>query len=294
MKKKIMILLTSAYLISGPMHAAYAMPYSTNIKSPAHKLYIAKYGVEIDLSELTKDGRRLALRDGMTGSISYTSNSLFTIKNGYFFQDNKRLQGYPLLRTANSCELQDVKINYDKRLSPVASDYAHINMNLNASSSIPTAEFNLRDTTSFNYEVATQYVYDSLGGQHDMTFYFIKEASNAWNIEMSIDGSALYKSGHLTFNPNGELVSQNGFSNINFTPSNGSLPLTLAVDFTATTQYSADSALNNVEVNGHTSGAYAGMEVSPYGLLSALYSNQVSMPIMNIALLINPCNAVIN
>jgi flagellar hook protein FlgE len=142
-------------------------------------------------------------------------------------------------------------------------------------------------------------VYDSLGAAHVLTANFTKTAANTWNYTMTVPAADLgqtgnpvsVKSGTLTFNGSGQLVSPvanpsiaisglaDGASNLNVTwnliNSNGTSSLT---------QLSAASGTSSTQQNGYASGTLQSYSVGGDGTIEGVFNNGQTIALGQIAL----------
>lgn len=147
-------------------------------------------------------------------------------------------------------------------------------------------------------------VYDSQGGAHSLTYYFVKQnpndvgGPNVWNVyatlaDVAADGSAIVKpavdpSGAnpdglvatLTFNANGTLSTPTAtvpivFENINTNDNN--IPavedISIEMDFLSMTQFKSPFAVDSMRQDGYAKGNLAGLSVSQEGIVQARYDN---------------------
>ncbi len=142
-------------------------------------------------------------------------------------------------------------------------------------------------------------VYDSLGAAHVLTANFTKTAANTWNYTMTVPAADLgqtgspvsVKSGTLTFNGSGQLVSPasnpsiaisglaDGASNLNMTwnliNSNGTSSLT---------QLSAASGTSSTQQDGYASGTLQTYSVGGDGTIQGVFNNGQTVALGQIAL----------
>ena len=180
--------------------------------------------------------------------------------------------------------------------------------NLDASSTATTfAIANPTGTSQFSTGIT---VFDSLGTGHDLTVYFTKTASNAWqysvvasSTSVTIDASALSGTnalvftGSLTFTTAGALDTETSikYFDASSTTSGGidftggaSVNQAIAFDFgtsittdsggstaglDGTTQFGSNSTLLTLAQNGRASGTLTGTSISGAGLIVGSFSN---------------------
>ncbi|MDE1893914.1 MAG: flagellar hook protein FlgE [Pseudomonadota bacterium] len=156
--------------------------------------------------------------------------------------------------------------------------------NLPASATVPVNPFSPTDATSYNAATPVT-VYDSQGGSHQGTVYYVKTATNAWNANLYVDGNSAGTQ-PITFDTNGNLLTPAG-GNLTFTPlnlGNGSAPLALTVNLTNTTQFGTAYSPGAITQNGYAAGTFSSIDVNADGIVTANYSNNQSAKIGQLAL----------
>lgn len=189
------------------------------------------------------------------------------------------------------------------------------NVNLDSRSLVPTPAvpgFNPGVPDSFNTSTATT-IYDSLGNPHTYSMYFVKTdpsvapfpPANSWDVYATVKnpdgttvdlsaggtvtvGGGAPNSGNLTFNTSGALTSapltesltdtQLGFTGAVVTPQ------TFPVDFSGSTQYGAQFAVNALIQDGFASGTLAGFNIGKDGTVLGRYTNGQTKPIGQVIL----------
>jgi flagellar hook protein FlgE len=156
--------------------------------------------------------------------------------------------------------------------------------NLPASASVPTNAFSTSDSTSYN-DAAPVTVYDSQGGSHQATIYYVKTATNSWDANLYVDGQSAGTQ-PLTFDSTGKLTAPtNGtlaFNAVNL--GNGSSPLTLSLNVNNLTQYGTDYSAGSIIQNGFEAGTLSGIDIDQQGVVTATYSNNQSTQIGQVAI----------
>ncbi|TAL86738.1 MAG: flagellar hook protein FlgE [Rhodanobacter sp.] len=156
--------------------------------------------------------------------------------------------------------------------------------NLPAGASVPVNAFSPTDATSYNAATPVT-VYDSLGGTHQGTVYYVKTATNAWNASLYVDGASAGTQS-MSFNTTGKLTSPAG-GNLVFNPvplGNGSNPLSLTVNVNNTTQFGTSYSAGAITQNGFAAGTFSSIDIDSKGVVTAHYSNNQSSQVGQIAL----------
>lgn len=246
------------------------------------------------------------------GDIQTTSNSLdLAISgNGFFVVNNgsgvqytragdfqKNPNGY--ITTPDGAHLQMYKANgaggFDTstltdfnwvtaQSNATATSTITLSSNLPASATVPTNAFSTTDSTSYN-AAAPVTVYDSQGGSHQATVYYVKTGTNTWDANLYVDGQSAGTQ-PVTFDTTGKLATPtNGtlaFNTVNL--GNGSSPLTLSLNVTNTTQYGTDYSAGTIQQNGFEAGTLSSIDIDSKGVITAYYSNNQSTQIGQVAI----------
>ena len=156
--------------------------------------------------------------------------------------------------------------------------------NLPANATVPVNPFSTTDATSYNAATPVT-VYDSQGGSHQGTVYYVKTATNSWNAKLYVDGNSAGTQ-PVTFDTNGNLLTPAG-GNLAFTPlnlGNGSAPLALTVNVANTTQFGTAYSPGAITQNGFPAGTFSSIDINSKGVVTANYSNNQAVQLGQIAL----------
>ena len=239
---------------------------------------------------------RVQLRDGTT---ALTRNGQFNIDNeGYVVNaTGERLMGYQETDPVSgdvSAPLNPSNANYTTLFIPPtgirarATDNVSVGLNLNAKADvIATNPPDINATDSYSYTTSVR-VYDSLGIDHALSFYFVKSAVNTWDVYTSLDGAAPTNPplGTLEFNEDGTLnqtldsggapVATNLLSADFGDLGNGSTnPFVVSgISFARATQSgSSGSVVKELSQDGYADGEIAGLSISQNGVIQGRYTN---------------------
>ncbi len=215
------------------------------------------------------------------GAITYSRNGQFQLDSTGFIVSSQgiRLTGY-LPNAAGvivATSPTDIQIS-TADLIPSATTTLTAGLNLNATSTIPAiAPFDPADGATFNNSTSAT-IYDSLGGSHVASLYFVKTGVNAWDSYLTVDGAQVPVAGTaltaMTFNTSGVLTAPvAAVTSAAFTPSGGGAAQTLDVDFTSTSQYGSSFGVNSMSQDGYASGQMTGFSTGADGIISGRYSN---------------------
>ena len=163
-------------------------------------------------------------------------------------------------------------------------------------------DLTLDDPANYNFSTTTT-VYDSQGGDHSVSLYFVKTADNTWEVHSvhkdPTDPSLLVDAGTqtLTFDTNGALVNDNSSTAISFdfgasvtTPQaitfnygTGTGEATPGNGFDGTTQVSADFAVMNLSQDGYSAGSLKNLAIEN-GALTGVFTNGQTRALGQVAL----------
>jgi flagellar hook protein FlgE len=169
-----------------------------------------------------------------------------------------------------------------------------LNTNLDSSEAIlPLGGLVITDPNTFNYSSSIQ-VFDTLGGPHLLTTYFIKTAANTWNWAWSAEqeGGAIIEgagSNTLNFTPDGILTNDaiGNIPGLNWNNSTTPTPIDITFD---TTQFNSASTVISQEQDGFGAGDLTGVNIDPEGIVVASYSNgeQINISQLVLSKFVNP------
>jgi flagellar hook protein FlgE len=157
---------------------------------------------------------------------------------------------------SNSSTLDYIKsVNQTRQIhslehAPKATGIISLNVNLNALDSIISSSFDPKNPDSYEFRV-DGIIYDSLGAIHLTSYYFLKDATNSWMVNLYVDETGA-GTGELVFDTYGKLISTNGFSNFLFFPETGAVsPQSVSINFNHSTQYASPSRLKSLTQDGY-------------------------------------------
>ncbi len=189
----------------------------------------------------------------------------------------------------------------DVEMKAKATSKVAMTINLDSSSTAPTAAFDPADATTYNYSVSDQF-YDSRTGvgdvSHTMTAYFVKTDANTWDVHVQVDDGPASDAGQFVFDTSGTLTSGATQTASVTVPIPGtpaaadgtpgtpatSLSQSLTLDFTGTTQYGIDSAILSQSQNGYNTGRLDTVTLGADGVITGNFSNQQHQAVAQLAL----------
>ncbi|WP_029653692.1 flagellar hook protein FlgE [Marinobacter daepoensis] len=221
----------------------------------------------------------------------------------------------------------EVFVTTNRNVAQVATDPASSGTNFetafNDTPFTVTNEFNPIDQRTYNHATSTT-IFDSLGNDHKLTQFFVKEPSpgngvgqSQWSIYLQIDGelvggtdqtpyTAIFdQDGELESingDPNGEIIvtdwvpkdpsgQPNGADGPPADPGSVVSPIpepavssAFILSLGDTSQYGATFGVNDQRQNGYTTGRLSGLDVSDQGVIFARYTNGQSKSLGQVAL----------
>jgi flagellar hook protein FlgE len=232
-------------------------------------------GNTLDLA--TSGGAFFVVRDS-SGDTAYTRAGSFEkdIHGNLLNKSGMKLQGYPVDADGNLQEgkVEDLKINTGGVPAKATSKQEFV-LNLNSASIVPTSiPFDPATSASYNYRGDSP-VMDSQGNQHTLSQYFVKTAPNSWNVYYTIDNTVVPTTPQmtLTFDTAGVMAGPNSSVNLSQTLTNGAANLSIAVDYSGSTQFNAENNVTKNKGNGHAPGIQNGQTIAEDGSVYATFSN---------------------
>ncbi len=212
------------------------------------------------------------------GDVTYTRNGQFQMdKNGYIVtSEGRRLMGNPA-DSLNGSSPVELQIDTSD-LKPVTTTEITGQYNLNSESPIidqTVRPFDPQDAQSYTNATAIK-VYDTLGNAHNIQSYFVKTAANTWSVYNTADGADITPNPvpEMLFSTTGVYDKVNStVGNISFTPTTGSGAVTIAMDYSNSSQYGATFSVNKQAQDGYTSGRIASFSVGDDGVILGRYTN---------------------
>jgi flagellar hook protein FlgE len=223
------------------------------------------------------------------GALNYTRDGEFQLNSSgqIVTASGQTLQGYPPLANGgfNTGGLSDITLTTNES-QPQATTTASITANLSADATPPTdAPFSATDPNSYNNTTSLT-VYDSLGAAHTASLYFINTGANQWQVQLTVDGTAVGTPQTLDYSDTGALTTPaNGEVTFPaYTPATGAAPMNMTFNFSGTTQYGGNFGVTAVTQNGYTTGQLTGVNISSSGVVQAQFTNGNSVNLGQVAL----------
>jgi len=243
--------------------------------------------------EFTNNGLDLAISGNgffvisNEGAAEYSRAGSFRVNREGFVTNESggRLQGYQVTQAGDiTGELGDLFID-TTLINPQSTSDVSLISNLDSREVPPTAAFDPTDPATYNSTTSTT-VYDELGNSHVLQLYYVKTASNNWNIYSTVDGGSQAGPSAVTFNSDGS-INTGGTVSITVASADlgtGAGDLTFDVDSTATTQFGTDFAVSSIVQDGFGAGQLISFDFDESGIAFARYTNGQSRAIGQVAL----------
>jgi len=165
-------------------------------------------------------------------------------------------------------------VNIPSSLAPHMTSKVKFEEPTNLDSSAPQpahSTFDPADSESYNY-VNTMPVYDSLGNQHTLYFYFVKSNNNEWKAHILLDNDATNdRTNTMNFDTNGNLTSGQT-TTVSYTLNNGASNLAITIDFQKIRQVASDFIFYSQQ-DGYGKGDLMNISVSEDGIVKGSYTN---------------------
>lgn len=249
-------------------------------------------------------------RMDQNGATTFTRNGQFHLdKNGVIINDQgMALTGYAALNGVIVPSTPSPLRISASDLAPEATGYntsssfqgIKANVNLDSRSAVPTSAWvnggaagavgaYTPDPLTYNFSTALS-IYDSLGNDHTMTFYFRKSATaGQWDVYANVDGTTNQNVngttgpvGTLTFGTDGQVTAGSpinvsvSIANVQTSlgqPNGAQAVQAFPIDFTGTTQFGSPFGTNRLEQDGYAAGHLVGLSAGSDGVILGRYSN---------------------
>ena len=234
---------------------------------------------------------------------TYTRNGQFQIdRNGYINNNGDFLMGWGVDSSGNVMKGSMSQLQVDTSLlAPRPSDWNNspVKFGLNLDSRVtPPANgtFSPTDPKSYNNTTSTD-IYVSLGNPLSLSTYYVRTATG-WDVYASVNNPnqpasatnpTLLNGGvaqSMKFNSDGSMSTSGilNFGTYTSLAAVGANPLKLTLDFTGTTQYGTEFAVNSTTQQGYAPSVLTNLQFGKDGMVTARYSNGQSKTLGQIAL----------
>jgi flagellar hook protein FlgE len=235
------------------------------------------------------DGRGFFVSRDSTGTISYSRVGIFAADKAGNLVDaaGRKVQGYGPTVNGNLGVMGDIKIPTGQ-IAAAASTKVNYTGNLSAGWTEPKVAFDPSKPESYNM-VKQSVLYDSLGNQHTVSQYFIKQdGANVVDVYYGFDGKAPASTtapqNTLTFDNKGQLTTVANPGAVNLALANGAANIDFTIDYAGSTLFAGEATTTMNMTDGYASGNYVGVELADDGSVVARYSNEQKQVVGTIAL----------
>lgn len=219
-----------------------------------------------------------------SGTTSYTRAGYFgTDKDGNLVNNlGMNMQGYPVDAKGNlqvgtvsnlSIKSGTIPAKATEQIGFVANFDANAKVCVDGNGK--QLAFDEKDDSSYNNTYTTQ-VFDSLGREHTLTQYFVKNGDNDWSIHLRLDGQPLSTPANSTidvkFSSSGLLTQPTEATDLNINVA-GAAPLAMQINYNGATQYGSGFSVSRNQGDGYASGERTGQQVDEKGYVYATFSN---------------------
>ena len=229
------------------------------------------------------DGRGYFVTRDAQNTMNYSRVGIFSASSdGKLIDSNGRLvQGYASVKGSTTLgTMGDMNIPTGQ-IPAVASTKLAYAANMSSEWTVKTPPFDKTNELSYN-SGKSSIVYDSLGAKHSLGQYFVKTATGV-DVHYTFDNVDVTPTTSMTFDTSGKLVTGTTASPTLPTPP-GAAAMTIAIDYTGTTQFAGEATTSTDRADGYASGTYTGVELADDGSVVAKYTNGQKQSIGVIAL----------
>jgi len=216
-----------------------------------------------------------------SGVVSYSRGGEFQLDNQGFIVNalNYNLTGYGVDATGNVIPSQPQPLQISTaEVAPTPTSEFGTTFNLDSRSPVITAAFDANNPSTYTNTTAGT-VFDSLGNPHIVELFFVRSATpGEWNLYGTVDNSATPNLTGLpaviNFTNTGVLTTPMPMTGVTMPITGGAAsPLSMAFDFTGSTQFGSNFGVTALSQNGFTSGKLAGFNIAADGVIRGRYTN---------------------
>ena len=276
------------YAVTGSNLSATAVGEGAELTGVAQQFTQGGFETTSNSLDLAINGNGFfAINNG--SGVQYTRDGSFHEAPTGFVQttDGSNLQVYPPNAAGgfDTSTLTNLQLNTAQSNASATSNIS-ISDNLPADAALPAdTPFSPTDANSFTNSSSLK-IYDSQGGSHSATVYYVKTGNNAWNANLYIDGQSA-GSQAVAFNSSGVMITP-ASGNLTFTPvqpTNGAaFPATMTVNLANTTQFGTAYSPGPANQNGVQAGTLSNVDIDANGIVTAFYSNNQTVQLGQVAM----------
>ena len=229
------------------------------------------------------DGRGFFVSRDAQNTMSYSRVGIFSASNeGKLIDANGRLvQGYAAVKGSTALGTMGDMLIPTGQIPAVATTKLAYAANMSSEWTIKTVPFSKTSELSYN-SGKSSIIYDSLGAKHSLGQYFVKTAAGV-DVHYTFDNADVLPVTNMTFDTSGKLVTGTSATPVLPTPP-GAAAMSVAIDYTGTTQFAGESTTSTDRADGYASGTYTGVELATDGSVVAKYTNGQKQSIGVVAL----------
>lgn len=219
------------------------------------------------------NGRGFFVTQQADGSTAYTRDGEFKLdKDGNIMTNTGGfVMGYPTDLKGKTTSMTPQRLVLPTTAPIPAKATGTITADINLDARVPV------DNTPAPPESIARYgttitAFDSQGQEIPVSLYFVKSATDTWDVYSSLDATA--PAFQMQFDANGKLTSPTGPMGITIQSPNPNIgAINVNVDVGKATQYGTAFAVSNLTQDGYTAGELTGMSIDDGGVIMTRYSN---------------------
>ncbi len=228
---------------------------------------------------------QLTLKDG---SAAYTRDGQFKLdsKGNLVTNSGSNVMGFTTDVSGTPTSTTPTKLNIPTGAPIAAKQTDSITAEFNLDARVPVAATATPPTPYTTYGT-TMNAYDSQGVAVPVKLYFIKTATDAWDVYDGDPAAGATLISPLTFDTSGNLLTPAapGIVPVTLTSTNTNIgTFTADLDLSKATQYGTSFAISDLTQNGYTAGTLTGISISEQGVVTTRYSNGQSQASGQLAL----------
>src|SRR3990167_2275356 len=217
---------------------------------------------------------QLTLKDG---SAAYTRDGQFKLdsKGNLVTNSGSNVMGFTTDVSGTPTSTTPTKLNIPTGAPIAAKQTDSITAEFNLDARVPVAATATPPTPYTTYGT-TMNAYDSQGVAVPVKLYFIKTATDAWDVYDGDPAAGATLISPLTFDTSGNLLTPAapGIVPVTLTSTNTNIgTFTADLDLSKATQYGTSFAISDLTQNGYTAGTLTGISISEQGVVTTRYSN---------------------
>lgn len=199
-----------------------------------------------------------------------------------------RLQGFAVEDNGSVATAAPIDLRIDADgVPPHATTKAGLKVNLDSREAVADpAAFRIDDAATYQHATSLP-VFDSVGQEHNLSLYFVKEDSTSWKVFAATDGNVV-GNGPLTtlsFRADGQLDTAASPQPLAITvPVAGGESISMDFDLGGTTSLGREFGIGGSSNNGKTSGQLTSYSVDPDGFIVGRYNNGETKKLAQVAL----------